>query len=396
MHPRWLFWVDCRSMMRGQLRRLAVVALLVLLMPSGAHADKRVALVIGNSAYQKAPKLANPAHDAGAIGALFRVMAFDVVEAQHDLGVAQLRRVLREFSDRAQDADIAVVYYAGHGMEVNGVNYLVPVDAKLERDVDTEDEAISLDRVLRTIEGAKRLRLVILDACRDNPFTRTMKRSAGTRSMGRGLAKIDDLPPDTLIAYAARAGSFAEDGAGDNSPYTTALVRHLALPGLDLRLALGRVRDEVLTTTSKRQEPFVYGSLGGAEISLARETKSDAQKVSAPVAIMQKENVGAPAQAALGDVLRFDQPIPFPQQEISNRSLKQLLTDTLPLHAPIGGLPEEVWKQGCTACHNWDQTKLCAQGQVYARAPNMISRLPHPFGTPFKTAVMDWAKNGCK
>src|SRR4029453_9910503 len=137
----------------------------VLLMPSGAHADKRVALVIGNSAYQKAPKLANPAHDAGAIGALFRVMAFDVVEAQHDLGVAQLRRVLREFSDRAQDADIAVVYYAGHGMEVNGVNYLVPVDAALERDTDIEDEAISLDRVLRAIERARRLRLVVPRSC---------------------------------------------------------------------------------------------------------------------------------------------------------------------------------------------------------------------------------------
>jgi len=383
-------------MVRGQLRWLAVVALLVLSLPTGAHADRRIALIIGNSAYQKAPKLQNPSHDAGAIGALFRVMAFDVVEAQHDLGIAQLRRVLRDFSDRAQDADIAVVYYAGHGIEVNGVNYLVPVDATLARDVDTEDEAISLDRVLRTIEGAKRLRLVILDACRDNPFTRSMKRSAGTRSLGRGLAKIDDLPPDTLIAYAARAGSFAEDGTGGNSPYTTALVRHLALPGLDLRLALGRVRDEVLAMTSKRQEPFVYGSLGGAEISLARDTKTDAQKVPTPVVVLQKENVGTPATVGLGDVSRFDQPIPFPQSEIHNRSLQQLLTETLPLHAPVGGLPEEIWKQSCTTCHNWDQSRLCAQGQVYARAPNMISRLPHPFGTPFKTAVMEWAKNGCQ
>jgi hypothetical protein len=381
--------------MRAKLHRLVLVALLILLLPTGAQADKRVALIIGNSAYQKAPRLTNPSRDAGAIGALFRVMAFDVVEAQHDLGIAQLRRVLRDFSDRAQDADIAVVYYAGHGIEVNGVNYLVPVDAALERDVDAEDETVSLDRVLRTIEGAKRLRLVILDACRDNPFTRSMKRSAGTRSLGRGLAKIDDLAPDTLIAYAARAGSFAEDGTGDNSPYTTALVRNLALPGLDLRLALGRVRDEVLVTTGKRQEPFVYGSLGGAEISLARETRTDAQKIATPVAALQKENVGAPPTAGLGDVVRFDQPIPFSQSEIHNRSLRQLLTETMPLHAPVGGLPEEVWKQGCTACHNWDQSRLCAQGQVYARAPNMISRLPHPFGTPFKTAVMEWAKNGC-
>ena len=374
--------------------RWVLAVCLFLVMTSAALADKRVALVVGNSAYQKVGQLPNPAHDAGAIGALFKVMAFDVVEAKFDLGVADLRRALRDFTDQVHDADIAVVYYAGHGMEVNGVNYLIPVDAKLERDIDIEDEAVSLDRVLRTIEDAKRLRLVILDACRDNPLTRSMKRSASTRSIGRGLAKIEDLTSDTLVAYAARAGSFADDGAGENSPYTAALIKYLPLPALDLRLALGRVRDEVLRTTNKRQEPFVYGSLGGAEIVLAREDKSDAQKVAVPVAPLQRENPAEPTD--VGKVMRFDQSIPFAQPEISNRSLKQLLTDIVPLHAPIGGLPEQLWKQGCSACHNWDQTTLCAQGNVYVKDPKMISRLPHPFGMPFKFAVMDWAKNGCK
>jgi caspase domain-containing protein len=374
--------------------RWVLAVCLFLVMTSAALADKRVALVVGNSAYQKVGQLPNPAHDAGAIGALFKVMAFDVVEAKFDLGVADLRHALRDFTDQVHDADIAVVYYAGHGMEVNGVNYLIPVDAKLERDIDIEDEAVSLDRVLRTIEEAKRLRLVILDACRDNPLTRSMKRSASTRSIGRGLAKIEDLTSDTLVAYAARAGSFADDGAGENSPYTAALIKYLPLPALDLRLALGRVRDEVLRTTNKRQEPFVYGSLGGAEIALAREDKSDAQKVAVPVAPLQRENPAEPTD--VGKVMRFDQSIPFAQPEISNRSLKQLLTDIVPLHAPIGGLPEQLWKQGCSACHNWDQTTLCAQGNVYVKDPKMISRLPHPFGMPFKFAVMDWAKNGCK
>jgi Caspase domain len=376
--------------------RWGLAVCLFLFMTSATLADKRVALVVGNGAYQKAGQLPNPAHDAGAIGALFKVMAFDLVEAEFDLGIADLRRALRAFSDQVHDADIAVVYYAGRGMEVNGINYLIPVDAKLERDIDIEDEAVSLDRVLRTIEEAKRLRLVILDACRDNPFTRSMKRSASTRSVGRGLATIEDLTSDTLVANAARAGSFAEDGAGENSPYTAALIKNLPLPGLDLRLALGRVRDEVLRTTNKRQEPFVYGSLGGAELALARDDKSDAQKVAVPVAPLQRENRAEPAVAAVGKVMRFDQSIPFAQPEISNRSLKQLLIDTVPLHAPIGGLPEQLWKQGCSACHNWDQTTLCAQGNVYVKDPNMISRLPHPFGTPFKFAVMDWAKNGCK
>src|SRR5947207_6227351 len=137
------------------LRRLALIIAFALSMVSAAHADKRVALVIGNGAYQKVAKLPNASHDARAIGALFRVMAFDVIDAQFDLGIVELRRALRDFSDRAHDADIAVVYYAGHGLEVNGVNYLIPVDATLARDVDVESEAISLDRIMRTIEETK-------------------------------------------------------------------------------------------------------------------------------------------------------------------------------------------------------------------------------------------------
>ena len=154
---------------------------------------------------------------------------------------------MREFADQSQDADIAVVFYAGHGMEVGGVNYIVPVDAKLASDFDIEDEAMSLDRISQAIEPARRLRLVILDACRDNPFAKTMKRSIATRSVGRGLAKVEPTASDTLVAFAAKAGSVATDGDGADSPFTTALVKHLTTPGLDLRLALGKVRDDVLT-----------------------------------------------------------------------------------------------------------------------------------------------------
>jgi uncharacterized caspase-like protein len=142
-------------MMCVQVRRLALFALFALSVTSTARADKRVALVLGNGAYQKTVQLPNATHDASAIGALFRVMAFDVVDAKFDLGIADFRRALRDFSDNVHDADIAVVYYAGHGLEVNGVNYLVPVDAALERDIDVEDETISLDRVLRTIGEAR-------------------------------------------------------------------------------------------------------------------------------------------------------------------------------------------------------------------------------------------------
>jgi hypothetical protein len=136
---------------------------------------------------------------------------------------------------------------------------------------------------LQILEQAKRLRLVILDACRDNPFLR-MRRTVAGRSIGRGLAKVEVLTSDTAIAFAAKAGSTAADGDGANSPYTTALIRHLATPGLDLRLAFGRVRDEVLKSTSNKQEPFLYGSLGGVEITLVAAPPTPAPTATTPPA----------------------------------------------------------------------------------------------------------------
>jgi hypothetical protein len=251
---------------------IAILALvLATLAPRPAMAaGKRVALVIGNSAYQKSGALPNPARDAAAVEAMLKMAGFTVTRAT-DVGASAMRRALRDFAGEVRDADIAAVFYAGHGIEVNGANYLVPVDAVMERDIDVEDEAVPLDRISQILEPARRLRLIMLDACRDNPFLRTMKRTMATRSIGRGLAKVEVLSTDTLVAYAARAGSTAEDGDGSNSPYTTALIKHLTTPGLDLRLAFGRVRDEVLKTTGNRQEPFVYGSLGGAEVALVEK-----------------------------------------------------------------------------------------------------------------------------
>jgi hypothetical protein len=237
-----------------------------------ARAEKRVALVIGNSNYATAGKLANPAKDANAMAELFRAAGFEVVEFKLDLGNLEFKRMVREFTTTARDADIAVLYFAGHGIEVNGTNYLVPVDARLATDFDVEDEALSLDRLLRALEPVKRLRLVILDACRDNPFVRTMQRGVATRAAPTtGLAKVEPVQSDTLVAFAAKANSTADDGTGANSPFTAALLNHLAVPGRDVRIALGFVRDEVLKSTRNKQEPFVYGSLGGATVALVPE-----------------------------------------------------------------------------------------------------------------------------
>jgi uncharacterized caspase-like protein len=247
---------------------LVALSMVLFAVVPAAQAEKRVALVIGNGDYGKVGRLPNPARDAAVMEAMLRAAGFGTVVAKRNLGRDAMRRSLRDFSDQVRDADIAVVFYAGHGIEVNGINYLIPVDAALERDLDVEDEAVPLDRVSQVLEQAGRLRLVILDACRDNPFIRSMQRTVGSRSIGRGLAKVEVLTSNTLIAFAAKAGSTASDGQGANSPYTSALIKHLATPGLDVRLAFGRVRDEVLKSTKNKQEPFVYGSLGGAEITL--------------------------------------------------------------------------------------------------------------------------------
>jgi hypothetical protein len=233
-----------------------------------ASAEKRVALVVGNSNYKNAAVLPNPGNDATAIAATLTNAGFDVVDSRLDLTAAEMRRVLRDFADLARDSDVAVIYYAGHGIEIDGTNYLIPTDAALQRDSDVYDEAFSLDRILLTIEPARQLRLVIVDACRNNPFAETMKRTVSSRTVSRGLARIEPTSTNTLVAFAAKAGLTALDGASKNSPYATALIRHIATPGLDVRRAFGYIRDDVLQATGNRQEPYVYGSLGGADIAL--------------------------------------------------------------------------------------------------------------------------------
>ncbi|MFK4512045.1 caspase family protein [Bradyrhizobium daqingense] len=274
--------------MRNLLRLCPLLLALALLLGAGpAFAGKRVALVLANSAYQHAPSLVNPVNDGSVMAKTLKEAGFDVVDSRHDLSALETRRVLRDFADSTRDADIAVVYYAGHGIEVEGSNYLIPVDAKLERDTDVYDEALSLDRILVAVDPAKQLRLVILDACRDNPFGKRMKRTVASRSFGRGLAQVEPSSPNTLIAYSAKAGFTAQDGDGANSPFTVALSKHLTTPGLDVRRAFGFVRDDVLKSTANKQEPFVYGSLGGEDVPLVPVKVAAAQ--AAPVANPQAD-----------------------------------------------------------------------------------------------------------
>ena len=231
-----------------------------------APAAQRVALVIGNASYAHAPTLANPLNDAADIGGALGRLGFAVTRLEN-AGYAALRRGLLEFQRAASASEIAVVFYAGHGIEVDQRNFLVPVDARLASDQDVEFEAVPLELVSRAVERASGLRLVILDACRENPFAVQMQRAGATRSIGRGLARVEPSG-ETLVAYAAKEGTVASDGAGRNSPYSEALLGHLEEPGLEVGLMFRKVRDAVVGMTGGRQEPFVYGSLSSRGVYL--------------------------------------------------------------------------------------------------------------------------------
>ena len=227
---------------------------------------RRIALVVGNSNYTSVPALTNPQHDAALVAETLKQVGFEIVSLQTNLGREALDNALRTFARQAEGADWALVYYAGHGMEVNGTNYLIPIDAKILSDRDISLEAVSLDQVRDVVNRAKRLRLIILDACRDNPFASQMKRTmtVASRSVSRGLASVEP-EAGTLIVYAAKDGETAADGTGINSPFATAFVKNLQKPGLEVRRLFDYVRDDVMDATGKKQQPFSYGSLSGRD-----------------------------------------------------------------------------------------------------------------------------------
>ena len=228
--------------------------------PAGPGDERRVALVIGNSAYQKTGRLANPANDASAIAEALRATGFDEVSVVLDADRAAMVDALQAFGPAADAADWAVVYFAGHGIEIGGRNFLIPIDAELASDRDVADEAVTLERVLSAIEGARKLRLVVLDACRNNPFIASMATSSPSRSVGRGLARVEPSRA-TLVAFAAKEGTLAADGTDGNSPFAAALARRMREAGLEINKVFRFVRSDVLAATDGRQEPFVYGSL---------------------------------------------------------------------------------------------------------------------------------------
>ena len=237
-----------------------LVVLLLSSSPSGAT-SRRVALVIGNSAYQHAPALKNPKNDAAAIATALKELGFDVVLAL-DKKYADMSKVLSAFYQKVQSAETALLYYSGHGLQIKGQNYLIPVDAAIESEIDVQFQTVRLDRILNIMQSGPQTSLIFLDACRDNPLARSLARSLKTRSslIGRGLAQLS-ARAGMLVAYSTAPGNVAADGQGKLSPFTSAVLKHIKTPRLDVTALLRRVRVDVMKETQNEQVPWTNSSL---------------------------------------------------------------------------------------------------------------------------------------
>ncbi|BBO03279.1 MULTISPECIES: tetratricopeptide repeat protein [Bradyrhizobium] len=232
--------------------------------PAGAT-GRRVALVIGNGAYKNVHALPNPPRDSKLIASVLRDVGFQSVISVNDLTRDKFFDALKAFAEEAEKADWAVVYYAGHGFEIGGVNYLVPVDAKLAADKDAETQAVALEQVIAAVGAARKMRLVVLDACRDNPFAPSMQRTLSLKLVDKGFSNIEP-GAGFMVVYAAKHGETAMDGDGSaNSPFATALAREIKQPRIEIRKLFDIIRDDVWAATRHEQQPFTYGSPPGRE-----------------------------------------------------------------------------------------------------------------------------------
>ncbi len=265
---------------------LLVSLICILFSAESALADKRVAFVVGNGAYKNVAQLPNPPMDAKAMASTLRNVGFEVVEGT-DLTRDKMTEKLLDFGKRAQGADIAVFFYAGHGIAISGTNYLLPVDADIKSEMDVKlGAAINVDLTLDQTMGDAKVKLVFLDACRDNPFAAKIKQTA-TRSVsvGQGLAEMKS-GEDTLIAFATGPGQTALDGTdGQHSPFTRALIKHITEPGIEIQQAMTEVRAEVQDETNKGQLPWGHTNLtGSVYLNPAAPTAAAATAASAAAA----------------------------------------------------------------------------------------------------------------
>ncbi len=379
----------------------------------GDAADRRVAMVLGNSAYQNVPALGNAATDAKAVAAMLDGLGFEVISG-FDLTKVQTQETMARFAKVVRGADIALFFYAGHGMQVSGANYLVPVDAVLEDETSLDFETVQIDFILRQMSRDTGVRLVFLDACRDNPFAKLLAKS-GEASVSSGLAEmqIENNGAGTLVAFATSPKEVAYDGNGGHSPFSAALLAHLGEPNVPLTTIMTEVTGDVYKATGGLQRPWVNVSLTD-EVVLNRVAAPPPVVASAPAGQSASRTAGVgidnPAEESgriALDLLRqqiprletegpigFDTPIRFGEADIDGKSIADLIKGK-PLYSPIEGLDKAAWDMNCSSCHEWTKTRLCEQSRTYDRVDVSIMRLQHPYGSRFKVALANWAHNGC-
>jgi hypothetical protein len=241
---------------------LLSILIALLSAAGGAHAQSRVALIVGNGAYQHAPELPRAVQDGGEVAKSFERLGFTTITA-FDASYNAFRSAIRTFNDQTRSVEYAVVYFAGYGLDMRGENYLLPTDVDLRSELDVLDETISLHSLVQSVGRSSGLGLIILDASRDNPFVVRTQGSRLARALNRGLARVEPSQ-NVVVAYAARDGTVAENFG----LYTVALLKYLETPGLDISLMFRKVRDEVLAQSNRRQLPFVYGSLPNKPVYL--------------------------------------------------------------------------------------------------------------------------------
>ena len=273
-----------------------MIALVLFTLP--AHAQDKVALVIGNASYKNSTPLANPVNDARAVAEKLTSIGFEVA-LYEDLSGQAFRVALGAFSEKALNADLAIVFYAGHAIEMQGKNYLIPIDAEMKSEATAQFETITLDQMLQAVRSAKQLGMVMLDACRNNPFATTMVRSNGTRGDSRGLASVSvEGETGLVVSFAAEAGNTADDGDGSHSPYTSALLEVLDQPGLEVGRMFRSVRAKVKTATNGKQVPIEQMQLPDQDIYLVAGT-APAPVIAATTTTASADPAPAPADDPL-------------------------------------------------------------------------------------------------
>ena len=271
---RFLYWFIGRA--------LLAMACVVAAGATPSLAAGRLALVIGNGAYQAAPHLENPANDAADLAKALRAIGFDVIE-RRDATREDMAGAVRDFAERIGTADTALFFYAGHGLQMNGENYLLPVDAKIESQADVRFNTINLTDIQQEMEGGGRANIIILDACRNNPFVDKLAKT-GRGGGERGLGRIEASGVGSLVVFSTQPNNVALDGAGRNSPFAAALIKYVGLPGLEVRQMISKVRGDVLAATSQKQVPWDNSSLTGDVYLAGPPPQADAATAATPVA----------------------------------------------------------------------------------------------------------------